>query len=296
MTNEQFTDATLGNLTPEQRKELAGQLSASLGNLPDVERTPTQLLSWLQIDETIVELMSMHAEAEERIAELTATQGTATFQEFAEREDVQSAVIERDAIAAEIQLYMRQEVAKVDGIARFRHFLGRMVDGSKEEAKRAAARHKSWENRKASLDGFIMFTLDAMGKTRVETASNRLRIQNNPESVEVTDPAAIGDEFVEVQLTCTLATYKSMLKDFGPNAEVRFKRGPQTFKLAAIGAAIKETVKQPCEKCGGQGKIHFSEMGGDGPGQSQNCGPCLGTGFKRFLGAKMTRGRHLRVE
>jgi hypothetical protein len=116
-----------------------------------------------------------------------------------------------------------------------------------------------------------------MQKTYVETAANRLRIQNNPESVEVTDPSQIGDEFVEVELRCTLATYKAMVDELAD-----FKRGPQTFKLSAIGAAIKETVKQPCDKCLGVLP------------QAEFCIRCLGTGFKRFYGARLVRGRHLR--
>lgn len=259
-------------LSPAERKELAGQLSASLAALPNVERTPEQLMRWLDLDQTIVELTAMHAEAEERISELWETDLTGRWDLRDE------ALAERDTIAAEIQKYMQAEVAKVDGIARFRHFLGRMVDGAKAEKERTAARHKSWESRKASLDGFIMSAMDTMQKTRVETAANRLRIQNNLESVEVTDASQIGDEFVEVEVRMTLAAFKALDKE-----QIAFmKRGPQTFKLAAIGAAIKETVKQPCEKCGGK--------------DSADCVPCLGTGKKRFPGARLVRGRHLRCE
>jgi len=291
-------------LSPAQRKELAGQLSASLAALPNVERTPEALLAWLEIDNTIVELTSMHAEAEERLAELRAMQPSVA-EPVAWAGLVEDAALERDTIAAEIQKYMQAEVAKVDGIARFRHFMDRMVDGSKAEAKRAAARHKSWESRKASLDGFIMHALDNISKTRVESAANRLRIQNNPESVEITAPAAIGDEFVEVELRCTLADYKRLdhvLDVFSEmhgklNEPLVFKRGQQTFKLSAIGAAIKETVKQPCDRCKGTalepGEKAAVALGGP---EMVACRPCLGTGKKRFAGARLTRSRHLRVE
>ena len=275
-------------LNPEQRKELAGQLSASLAALPNVERTPDALMTWLELDYTIVELFQMHAEAEERLAELVAAQGPVPLLAEAEYAAIEEATVERDTIAAEIQRYMAAEVAKVDRIARFRHFLGRMVDGSKEEAKRAAARHKSWESRKSSLDGFILGAMDAMQKTRVETAANRLRIQNNPESVEVTDPSQIGDEFVEVELRCTLEDFKRIQLEMDQLPSL--KRGQQTFRLAAIAAAIKETVKQPCGKC-----VNGMVNAVDG-GDPVYCVPCMGTGFKRFPGARLVRGRHLRVE
>lgn len=263
------------------------------------ERTPDQLLTWLEIDRTIVELIAMHQEAEERLAELTA--GPVPFLKDAEYQSIEDATLERDTIAKEIQVYMRAEVAKVDGIARFRHFLNRMVDASKGEKDRAAARHKSWENRKASLDGFILSAMDVMGKTRVETAANRLRIQNNPESVEITDPVRIGDELVEVELRCTLATYKAIAVWMGKTAADRdLKRGTQSFRLSAIAAAIKETQKQPCEKCGGKGGVDKSPVTFDEPAQEpaewHPCASCLGTGFKRFPGARLVRGRHVRCE
>lgn len=285
-------------LNPAERAELALRLSGDLAALPNVERTPQQLIEWLQIDNTIVELIAMHQEAEERLSELIAP---STITEAAVQ-SIEEATLERETIAAEIQKYMQAEVAKVNGIARFRNFLNRMVDASKAEKGRAADRHKSWENRKASLDGFILSAMDVMGKTRVETAANRLRIQNNPESVEITDPSKIGDEFVEVELRIPLKEYKVVIKEF---PEI-FKRGPnrsqwpQSFKVSAIAAAIKETQKQPCEKCGGNGGVDKSPVTFDEPAQEpaewHPCAPCLGTGFKRFPGARLVKGRHVRCE
>lgn len=49
-------------------------------------------------------------------------------------------------------------------------------------------------------------------------------------------------------------------------------REPLTSKelLAALDA--------PCPVCGGSGRKHFPEWGGDGPGQSTPCQTCHGTG------------------
>lgn len=41
---------------------------------------------------------------------------------------------------------------------------------------------------------------------------------------------------------------------------------------------LRAAVERLCEKCHGVGRVHFSEMGGDGPGQSVPCPACDGTG------------------
>jgi len=49
-------------------------------------------------------------------------------------------------------------------------------------------------------------------------------------------------------------------------------------QAAHLSAQIKATWVAECDNCHGSGKVHFSEMGGDGPGQSATCSRCKGSG------------------
>ncbi len=65
--------------------------------------------------------------------------------------------------------------------------------------------------------------------------------------------------------------------------------------MRAIGAAIKETVKQPCEKCSCTGRVATQKPTAESP-NTEIFVACLGTGFRRFPGARLVRSRHVRCE
>lgn len=130
--------------------------------------------------------------------------------------------VERDAadqqaeyktVAALLDQYMTAIARKVDGIAGYRRFVIAMHERAAAEQERVYAWKKRWEERKDGLDRYVIAAIQKAGISppRVESATNRLRVQGNSQAAVVFDlhgPSSVFDEYVDFTVRMPWALYQ----------------------------------------------------------------------------------------
>jgi hypothetical protein len=85
--------------------------------------------------------------------------------------------------------------AKVSNIAKFVLGLQAEADAIEEAAKAMQLRADRIAKRADSIKAYILFQMQAIGRARVDTTEIRIRRQNNPVSVQITDERDIPKEY-----------------------------------------------------------------------------------------------------
>lgn len=112
--------------------------------------------------------------------------------------------------------YIRAEVKKADGIARYlREFEARAAT-LKEEAARCTAMAKNWQKRYDSLEAMVIDIMQATKQTRIDGRHSVLQLKKNPPSV---DPNIqinlVPEELLRRTVTMTEAVYQMLLNGPG---------------------------------------------------------------------------------
>jgi chromosome segregation ATPase len=84
---------------------------------------------------------------------------------------------------------------KAVNIAKFMQNLNTAADAIKEAERRMAGRRKAIEHRVQWLKEYLKRNMEATGITRIDSPWFSLAVQNNPASVEITDEAALPDDY-----------------------------------------------------------------------------------------------------
>lgn len=84
---------------------------------------------------------------------------------------------------------------KADAIARIVRNYRAEVEGLKAEEQRLAIKRRSRENAIERLQGIMLDAMQATGVEKVQTSIGAWRVQANPWSCEVTDLAAVPEEW-----------------------------------------------------------------------------------------------------
>lgn len=132
------------------------------------------------------------------------------------REDAQTDE-ERAACDESIAVYVKAEIAKVDGLRAYLKHCEMMQHHAGSEAALQAAREKAWAQRRERLKDRIVEVLDAIGRKRVEGRTGILRIQGNggvkPLVVQV--PGMVPDEMMAATVRLRLSQAKALFEDIG---------------------------------------------------------------------------------
>lgn len=124
----------------------------------------------------------------DRIEELTTTPQLMTTEDL--RREIQESKEDVAILDETILQYVRAEVQKVDGIARILRRFDLFREEAKTESARVKRKEKQWENKYDHLAGIVISALNEVGKKKVETATNRLRIQKNSAASVKLEPGA----------------------------------------------------------------------------------------------------------
>lgn len=204
---------------------------------------------------------------------------------------------ERLAVHEQIAKYVGAEIAgrKVDGIAATIRECKARAAVADEEAKRLAKRAASWLGRVDRIEASTLRAMQDHGVTKLETPTNRLRIQANggKEPLDVYAPADVPESLCRFTLRLTgaerrlLAGAVGLVADKGVRDELvrlLFAPAPEPDGEAIRAALKSRTV---CPACGGL-DVKFN-----------GCERCATAGFApaEVPGARLLpRGVHLRVE
>ena len=106
-----------------------------------------------------------------------------------------------------IAQYIRAEVKKADGIARYlREFQARET-ALVEEADRCYDAAKAWKKRRESLTSMVIDVMQATKQTRIDGRHSVLQLKKNPPSVEVAQPELVPGEMQRVTVKMSRAQW-----------------------------------------------------------------------------------------
>jgi hypothetical protein len=108
--------------------------------------------------------------------------------------------------------YIRAEVKKCDGIARYLREFETRAATLKEEAARCTAMAKNWQKRYDSLEAMVIDIMQATKQTRIDGRHSVLQLKKNPASV---DPNIqinlVPEELLRRTVTMTEQVYQTLL-------------------------------------------------------------------------------------
>lgn len=273
-------------MTPEERTGLATELSNALSR----ELTKPEPLPPLSLYRIEVEL-----------------------QELLEAQEDAEAAGDADAlavIAERVKQYVLAEVKKVDRIAEATRACAVFAEECEKEAARLTAMAKRHRNRMERIKGAALWAMQALGVRRLDTPTNRLRVQANGgvEPLEVTAKVEELDPALRtITVTMSQAVWNRVFSGRGiPGTDRDLMKVTMSPDNDAIRAELKKRV--PCPECDGEGKTvcshrNATEQDKECPDCDENgmesCPRCEGSGTvpTTVPGARLLpRGVHLRVE
>ena len=158
--------------------------------------------------------------------------------------DLANALAERDALDSQIEMYLRKELAKVDGIAYMLAELNRRADIAMDEANRQEKRSKLWEDRADSLKAYVERIMQETGKTKLEGEFNTLTLRKCQASVEIRQPELLPNEFKRFEIKVSGDVWQSLVaellcKDERTDADIETIKG----ELGKLKVSDPEPVK-----------------------------------------------------
>ena len=117
------------------------------------------------------------------------------------------------AIDGQIEMYLRKELQKVDGIAYMLAELNRRADIAMEEANRQEKRSKVWESRADSLKAYVERIMQETGKTKLEGEFNTLTLRKCPASVDIRQPELLPNEFKRFEIKVPGDVWQSLVAE-----------------------------------------------------------------------------------
>lgn len=205
---------------------------------------------------------------------------------------------ERGVVDAQIQEYVGREIRKVSGIAALlKHFKSQAAIAKAEE-ERAAKWRKRWEASYERLKNMVHGVMMALDLQKVEGATDRLRRQKNPVSLEITDTAAIPERYLKATIRMSFEEWKRVTDYLGQNHVLLLRTIHPVVTSEVDTVALKAVLLEKiiCADCKGSGgPVDLTEYGG---GDKEPCPTCggIGTVSATVPGAKLTQSEHLRCE
>jgi hypothetical protein len=188
--------------------------------------------------------------------------------------------------------YIRAEVKKCDGIARYLREFEARADTLKEEAARCTAMAKNWQKRYDSLEAMVIDIMQATKQTRIDGRHSVLQLKKNPPSVEVAQPELVPHEYQRVTITMTKTEWLMILRAL-PIAE-RLAMPQTRGDYEPMKDEIKKRLKEECGVCHGQGVVPSPAKGDP---TMFHCESCNGTGRAGVPGCRLrTDGVRLEVK
>lgn len=118
-----------------------------------------------------------------------------------------------EAIDRQIAEYIRAEVKKCDGIARYLREFETRAEALKAEAKRCSEMAKAWEKRHEALENMVVDVMQATKQTRIDGRHSVLQLKKNPPSVEVAQPELLPHELLRTTVKIPFALWRKVLDE-----------------------------------------------------------------------------------
>jgi hypothetical protein len=112
--------------------------------------------------------------------------------------------------------YIRAEVKKCDGIARYLREFEARAAALKEEAARCTQMAKNWQKRYDSLEAMVIDIMQVTKQTRIDGRHSVLQLKKNPPSVEIVQPGFLPADLVRVAVKLTVEQWGHIINWLKP--------------------------------------------------------------------------------
>lgn len=119
-----------------------------------------------------------------------------------------------EATEAALESCQHSLEVKAGGIVEIIRISESQAEQCKAEEQRIAAMRKAREKKAEWLRSYLMRNMEAVGRTEITIGTRTIRIKDNPESVELTDPEIIPAKFKTIVQTTIIgkAEIKASIK------------------------------------------------------------------------------------
>jgi hypothetical protein len=104
----------------------------------------------------------------------------------------------RPQCEADIAEYLLAEIRKVDNIANYLQFCHVQQNFAAQEIRRLQERKAMWERRQQNLEAHVQVVMVGQSVKKLEGRNNTIILRPCPASVEITDVAAVPQEYIRV--------------------------------------------------------------------------------------------------
>lgn len=176
---------------------------------------------------------------------------------------------EKRVIDVELEKYVAAHVAKVGAVLSYAKYSKAMIGVLETEVEGARSRLKGWSNRLDRLKSSVKGAMEAVGATRYECPTGRIRVQANggAEPGPEVDMASLPDKYQLWPCDLSLGQISALEKAFGreafhisdaikPNMErIKFDLLLSCYLQCDEGKVDTGTVyERVCPRCGGSGR------------------------------------------
>lgn len=135
--------------------------------------------------------------------------------------------------------YIRAEVKKCDGIARYLREFKVRADALEAEAARCSLMADEWKKRRKSLESMVIDILRAVPGQRIDGRHSVLKLAKNPPSVEVAQPDMVPLEYMRQTVTISSALGLRLINAL----QLRKETASLAIELAECKTSASEPMK-----------------------------------------------------
>jgi Siphovirus Gp157 len=156
---------------------------------------------------------------------------------------------QRKAIEAEIVTAQLTAAYKRDSFGKFLATCEHYSEALSAEIKVLQARKKRFESAKERAEGYAVYAMQALGRTKLEGNTVTLALRKCPESTAVSDEASVPSQFKTLTITVPALAWEELIDGVDIDERSKFigavKKTECTVDRTGIKASIKGGVEVP---------------------------------------------------
>jgi hypothetical protein len=150
---------------------------------------------------------------------------------------------QRKAIEAEIVSAQLTAVDKRDSFGKFLATCEHYTDALAAEIKVLQARKKRFESAKERAEGYAVYAMQSLGKTKLEGNTVTLALRKCPESTAVSDEASVPSQFKTLTITVPALAWEELIDNVDIDERSKFVAAVKKTECAVDRTGIKASIK-----------------------------------------------------
>jgi hypothetical protein len=154
---------------------------------------------------------------------------------------------QRNAIEAEIVSAQLTAVDKRDSFGKFLATCEHYSEAIAAEIKVLQARKKRFESAKERAEGYAVYAMQSLGKTKLEGNTVTLALRKCPESTAVSDEASVPSQFKTLTITVPALAWEDFVDGVDIDEREKFLSAVRKTECFIDRTGIKQSIKSGIE-------------------------------------------------